>query len=121
MHEAPLRYVAGLPTPARALVMGVVNVTPDSFSDGGRWLEPDRAVEHGRQPHREGADLADVGGEATRGGAAGAARAAVGAPGGPGAGGPAVQGELDRVLPVVTALTAEGLPVSVDTMRAEVA
>jgi dihydropteroate synthase len=85
--------------------MGVVNVTPDSFSDGGRWLEPDRAVEHGRRLRREGADLVDVGGESTR----------------PGAERPSVQEELDRVLPVVTALTAEGMPVSVDTMRAEVA
>ncbi|KAJ1684548.1 hypothetical protein LUZ63_020303 [Rhynchospora breviuscula] len=85
--------------------MGVVNVTPDSFSDGGRWLDPDRAVEHGRQLLAEGADLLDVGGESTR----------------PGATRPLVVEELDRVLPVIDALVAEGALVSVDTMRAPVA
>ena len=85
--------------------MGVVNVTPDSFSDGGRWFEPDAAVEHGLRLLAEGADLLDVGGESTR----------------PGAARPPVEEELRRVLPVVRALVAEGAAVSVDTMRAEVA
>lgn len=85
--------------------MGVLNVTPDSFSDGGRFLEPELAVKHGRQLVHEGADLVDVGGESTR----------------PGATRPSVQEELDRVLPVVERLAAEGVLVSVDTMRASVA
>jgi dihydropteroate synthase len=85
--------------------MGVVNVTPDSFSDGGDFVEPEKAVAHGRQLLAEGADLLDVGGESTR----------------PGATRPVVAEELDRVVPVITALAAEGAVVSVDTMRAEVA
>jgi dihydropteroate synthase len=89
----------------RCLVMGVVNVTPDSFSDGGLWLDPDAAVRHGLDLVAEGADLVDVGGESTR----------------PGAGRPARDEELRRVLPVVRALAAEGVPVSIDTMRSEVA
>jgi len=97
--------VAGLPRPGRCLVMGVVNVTPDSFSDGGRWLEPDAAVEHGLAMIADGADLVDVGGESTR----------------PGAERPAEAEELRRVLPVVSALAAEGVVVSVDTMRAGIA
>ena len=101
----PPRYVEGLPRPGRALVMGVLNVTPDSFSDGGRYLDPARALEHGRRLVAQGADLVDVGGESTR----------------PGAVRPEVAEELDRVLPVVRGLVAEGVLVSVDTMRAEVA
>ncbi len=87
------------------LLMGVVNVTPDSFSDGGRWLEPDAAIAHGRELLADGADLLDIGGESTR----------------PGATRPLVTEELDRVVPVITALAADGATVSVDTMRAEVA
>jgi dihydropteroate synthase len=98
-------YVAGLPRPGRCLVMGVVNVTPDSFSDGGRFLDPQRAIAHGRQLVSEGADLVDVGGESTR----------------PGAVRPSPAEELSRVLPVVSALAADGVLVSVDTMRASVA
>lgn len=90
------------PTP---LLMGVVNVTPDSFSDGGRWLEPEAAVAHGRELLAEGADILDIGGESTR----------------PGATRPLVTEELGRVIPVITALAAERAVVSVDTMRAEVA
>ncbi len=105
MYARPLRYVAGLPRPDRCLVMGVLNVTPDSFSDGGRYLEPSPALKHGRQLVAEGADLVDVGGESTR----------------PGARRPSVQEELDRVMPVVTGLVADGVLVSVDTMRAGVA
>jgi dihydropteroate synthase len=85
--------------------MGVLNVTPDSFSDGGRFLDPDDAVAHGLALVADGADLVDVGGESTR----------------PGASRPSVADELARVLPVVTALAGSGALVSVDTMRAEVA
>jgi dihydropteroate synthase len=87
------------------VVMGVVNVTPDSFSDGGRWADTDAAVAHGRQLLADGADILDVGGESTR----------------PGATRPLVSEELDRVLPVIETLVADGARVSVDTMRAEVA
>lgn len=87
------------------LVMGVVNVTPDSFSDGGEWFEPDAAIAHGIDLLAEGADLLDVGGESTR----------------PGADRPSVDEELRRVLPVVEALSARGAIISIDTMRAEVA
>ncbi|MEN1976467.1 dihydropteroate synthase [Cellulomonas olei] len=89
----------------RAVVMGVLNVTPDSFSDGGRWFTPEAAVAHGLALVADGADLLDVGGESTR----------------PGAARVPVAEELDRVLPVVRELTERGVPVSVDTTRAEVA
>jgi len=105
MFARPPRYVAGLPQLDRALVMGVLNVTPDSFSDGGRFLDPDLAVKHGRQLVADGADLVDVGGESTR----------------PGAARPPLQEELDRVVPVIEVLAGEGVTVSVDTMRAAVA
>jgi dihydropteroate synthase len=85
--------------------MGVLNVTPDSFSDGGRWSEPGAALTHGRALLADGADLVDVGGESTR----------------PGASRPPLAEELRRVLPVVRALCADGACVSVDTMRSEVA
>src|SRR3954469_446794 len=91
--------------PALPLLMGVVNVTPDSFSDGGRWLAPEDAVAHGRQLVSEGADILDIGGESTR----------------PGATRPLVEEELARVIPVITELAGGGATVSVDTMRAEVA
>lgn len=87
------------------VLMGVVNVTPDSFSDGGRWLAPDAAIAHGRDLIADGADIVDIGGESTR----------------PGATRPLVEEELGRVVPVIAGLTAEGATVSVDTMRAEVA
>jgi dihydropteroate synthase len=105
MYVGPPRHVAGLPQVDRALVMGVLNVTPDSFSDGGRWFDGERAVEHGRHLLEEGADLVDVGGESTR----------------PGAVRPSVQEEMERVLPVIGALASHGVTVSVDTMRAKVA
>ncbi len=89
----------------RCLVMGVVNVTPDSFSDGGRWFAPDAALAHGLELLEHGADLLDVGGESTR----------------PGARRVRVEDELARVLPVVEALAARGATVSVDTTRAVVA
>ena len=105
MYAQPPRYVDGLPRPSRCLVMGVVNVTPDSFSDGGRYLDRDAAVAHGLELLREGADVVDVGGESTR----------------PGAVRPTLDEELDRVVPVVELLAAAGALVSVDTMRAQVA
>jgi dihydropteroate synthase len=89
----------------RPVVMGVVNVTPDSFSDGGLYTDTEAAIAHGRQLLADGADVLDIGGESTR----------------PGATRPLVSEELDRVMPVITALAAEGAVVSVDTMRAEVA
>ncbi|OAH13975.1 dihydropteroate synthase 1 [Streptomyces jeddahensis] len=85
--------------------MGVVNVTPDSFSDGGLSFAADAAVAHGLALLEQGADIVDVGGESTR----------------PGATRPPVEEELRRVLPVVRELAAAGAIVSVDTMRAEVA
>jgi dihydropteroate synthase len=85
--------------------MGVVNVTPDSFSDGGRWATPDAALAHARDLLADGADVIDVGGESTR----------------PGATRPLVGEELGRVVPVIKELAAEGAVVSVDTMRSEVA
>ena len=85
--------------------MGVVNVTPDSFSDGGEWLDPTAAITHGMDLLSEGADIIDVGGESTR----------------PGAIRPEVSEELRRVLPVVRELAAAGAFVSIDTMRAAVA
>jgi dihydropteroate synthase len=103
------RHPLGLPRSLaaldRCLVMGVVNVTPDSFSDGGRWLDPAAGVARGLALAADGADILDVGGESTR----------------PGAGRTDVEDELRRVLPVVAALADAGLVVSVDTMRAEVA
>jgi dihydropteroate synthase len=94
-----------LPQPGRTLVVGVVNVTPDSFSDGGEWLEPNAAIAHGLELLEEGADIVDVGGESTR----------------PGATRPDVSEELRRVLPVIGELVAAGACVSVDTMRTQVA
>jgi len=89
----------------RALVMGVVNVTPDSFSDGGRYLDPAAALGHARRLVDEGADLIDVGAESTRPGAA-----------------PVVpELQIERLLPVIAPLAAERVCVSVDTASAEVA
>ncbi|MYT38933.1 dihydropteroate synthase [Streptomyces sp. SID8356] len=97
--------VRGLPEWDRCAVMGVVNVTPDSFSDGGRWFDTTVAVKHGLDLVSEGADLVDVGGESTR----------------PGATRVDESEELRRVVPVVKGLASEGVTVSVDTMRARVA
>lgn len=103
------RRPAGLPEQLSSLercaVMGVLNVTPDSFSDGGLFLDAASAVEHGRAMAAAGADLVDVGGESTR----------------PGAERVAPEEEVARVLPVVRALTDAGIPVSIDTMRASTA
>jgi len=86
-------------------VMGVVNVTDDSFSDGGRYLSPDRAVEHAVRLAADGATIIDVGGESTR----------------PGAVRIDAETELSRVLPVIKGIAVQGITVSVDTMHAQVA
>ncbi|HEY6292017.1 MAG TPA: dihydropteroate synthase [Terriglobia bacterium] len=101
--------IAGRPVALgrRTLVMGVLNVTPDSFSDGGLYLDPKSAVEHGLEMARQGADWIDVGGESTR----------------PGSKPVTVDGELARVLPVIRGLhrRAPKLPISIDTTKAAVA
>jgi dihydropteroate synthase len=90
----------------RALVMGIVNVTPDSFSDGGQFLSNKAAIAHGLELVRQGADLLDIGGESTR----------------PGAQPVSVEEELKRVLPIVRELTrAVKVPISIDTYKAQVA
>jgi dihydropteroate synthase len=86
-------------------IMGIVNVTPDSFSDGGEWFERDAAIAHGRQLADEGAAILDVGGESTR----------------PFSDPVPADEELRRVVPVIEALAASGAQVSVDTMKLEVA
>ncbi|MDQ1703728.1 MAG: dihydropteroate synthase [Frankiaceae bacterium] len=103
--SATYPIVRGLPTLDRCRVMGVVNVTPDSFSDGGAFADADSAVKHGLQLWAEGADLIDVGGESTRPGATRVAPAE----------------EQARVEPVVAALAAAGAMVSIDTMHASTA
>lgn len=85
-------------------IMGIVNVTPDSFSDGGKYYSSVQAIEHGLQLAEEGADILDIGGESTR----------------PGADEVSVHSELERVIPVIEALSARGLVVSVDTSKPEV-
>lgn len=94
-----------LPRPARCVVMGVLNVTPDSFSDGGCFSDPATAIAHGLAMHAAGADYVDVGGESTR----------------PGADRVDAGEECSRVVPVIRELSAAGVRTSVDTTRAEVA
>ena len=90
----------------RALIMGILNVTPDSFSDGGRFLDPDQAIRHAKEMVAAGADLIDVGGESTR----------------PGAEPISSEEELRRVIPVIERLSREvPVPVSIDTYKADVA
>ncbi len=89
---------------ARPIVMGIVNVTPDSFSDGGKFFARDQALAHARQMMTEGAAIIDIGGESTR----------------PGATAATLQQELDRVMPVLEILVREGAIVSVDTQKSEV-
>lgn len=88
----------------RPLVMGIVNVTPDSFSDGGRHFDPAQAVAHARRLVGEGADVLDIGGESSR----------------PGAQSVPAGEELRRVLPVLEALAGDGIPLAVDTVKPEV-
>lgn len=89
----------------RTLVMGVLNVTPDSFSDGGKFNDATAATNHALRMISDGADIIDIGGESTR----------------PGSDRISVQEELDRVLPVISAVKGTGVAISIDTMRAEVA
>ena len=103
-----MHHPSGLPVELqleRTLVMGVVNVTPDSFSDGGQFLSPDAAIAQGRALALAGADILDIGGESTR----------------PGSTRVTVDEELSRVIPVIEALANDGYHVSVDTMRGAVA
>ena len=104
-----MRHPVGLPTRLaeldRTLVWGVLNVTPDSFSDGGQWESQSSAIAHGLELASGGADIVDIGGESTR----------------PGARRIDVDDELQRVIPVVRALVADDVVVSVDTMHSEVA
>ena len=99
----PRRLVAGRHALdlTRPRVMGILNVTPDSFSDGGRFLDRTRAIAHARAMLADGADLVDVGGESTRPGAVAVGEAE----------------EIDRVIPVIEALVGDGAIVSVDTMK----
>lgn len=97
--------VKDLIIPERTAVMGIVNVTEDSFSDGGRWLDIDAAIDHAHELVAAGADIIDVGGESTR----------------PGATRVAPDVERSRVIPVIRALSEEGIATSIDTMRASVA
>jgi dihydropteroate synthase len=97
--------VTALPRPGRCVVMGVLNVTPDSFSDGGCFADPADAIAHGLAMHAAGADYVDVGGESTR----------------PGADRVDADEECRRVLPVIRTLAQAGVRTSVDTTRAEVA
>ena len=90
---------------SKTLVMGILNVTPDSFADGGRYLTTKEAVNHGRQLLAEGADIIDVGGESTKPGVDRVSEAT----------------ELERVIPVIEELLKEGAIISVDTMRSNVA
>jgi dihydropteroate synthase len=89
---------------SRPIVMGIINVTPDSFSDGGHHASTAAAIAHARQLIEEGADILDIGGESTR----------------PGAGSVSLQEELDRVLPVIEGLRDISVPVSIDTCKTEV-
>jgi dihydropteroate synthase len=90
---------------ARSLVMGILNVTPDSFADGGRYFTPEKALEQAGRMRREGADIIDVGGESTR----------------PGSQPVTAREEQARILPVIEALASEGALISVDTYRADTA
>jgi len=108
-HYQPLQWICrdrALTFSERPLIMGILNVTPDSFSDGGRHFDPDLAVAHGLRLVKEGADVVDVGGESTR----------------PGAAGVPADEELRRVIPVIAGLArATDAVISVDTCKAAVA
>lgn len=101
---APLGLPGGTDL-GRCAVIGILNVTPDSFSDGGRYLDLHQAIGHAEQLYSDGADLVDVGGESTR----------------PGAQRIDVETEIERVVPVIKALNAYGIPTTIDTMRSVVA
>ncbi len=97
--------VSAAPSRHRTLIMGVLNVTPDSFSDGGRYLDTEAAIKRGMQLVEEGADIVDIGGESTR----------------PGAARVTLEQEQLRIIPVIGALARAGVAVSVDTMNASTA
>lgn len=99
LHCGPYRLSLNRP-----LIMGIVNVTPDSFSDGGKFIDADVAIAHARQLVEEGADILDIGGESSR----------------PGAAPVPLEKELARVLPVLEGLKGIGVPISVDTVKPEV-
>jgi dihydropteroate synthase len=103
-HCGNFRFDLSSPLNMGPLVMGIVNVTPDSFSDGGQHLQRDIALAHAQQLIAEGADIIDIGGESTR----------------PGAQPVSVQEELDRVLPVIEGLRGAPVPISIDTCKPEV-
>ena len=105
--DTPPSWLAGLLAQNRPLVMGVLNVTPDSFSDGGRFIDPERAITQAQRMVGEGADIIDVGAESTRpyGGATPVSR----------------DEEIARLRPVLSAVVKLGTPVSIDTMKADVA
>lgn len=104
-----MHTISGLPLSLaelnRPIVMGVLNVTADSFSDGGKWIDPEVAIAHAKEMAAAGADIIDVGGESTR----------------PGAQRIDVELERERVVPIIEALSQVRIPVSIDTMRAEIA
>src|SRR5215204_3648623 len=105
--EADQGLLPRLLAQGRPLVMGILNVTPDSFSDGGKFLDPQVAITHARRMAAEGADILDIGGESTR--------PYVGAiP-------TSLEDEFKRLEPVLPAIAALGLPLSIDTMKAKVA
>jgi dihydropteroate synthase len=105
LSQSLARTIHDAAAAGRILVMGIVNVTPDSFSDGGRFDSVDKALAHARRLVAEGADMLDVGGESTR----------------PGAAPVEARSEIERVVPVIEAIGGElDVPVSVDTMKAEV-
>ena len=104
MDDRILRCGAFALNLSRPLVMGVVNITPDSFSDGGKFLAADAAIDHGLQLIEDGADILDIGGESTR----------------PGAEPVNIAEELRRVLPIIQAMQRKNVPISIDTMKPEV-
>ena len=106
-HKRPPNPLARLLTLGRPIVMGVLNVTPDSFSDGGRFYDPSAAVGQARRLANEGADIIDIGGESSR-----PYGDAVAVP---------INEEIRRLAPVLPATVALGIPISIDTMKAEVA
>ena len=101
LSSASWQIGGGVVSLARPRIMGIVNVTPDSFSDGGQHFDATRAIEHGLRLAAEGADILDIGGESTR----------------PGAAEVDAEEELARVLPVIRGLSGTGLPLSVDTSK----
>jgi len=107
LGDAPPSWLARLLADRQPLVMGILNLTPDSFSDGGQFVDPDKAIAHARRMIAEGADIIDIGAESTRP-YGGAVRVSA-------------SEELRRLAPVLAPIRALGVPVSIDTMKAEVA